>query len=131
MAKLLQTAVSESQSPNDKFVFLSETTLPVKPFAFIYQSLTVDQNSDFCIATTDQWARLASKNIGESAVLVKHSQWTVLSRYHAELVVQRWPIVMGGGQYWSVPVWPQSAAASYDAGEFASVSRTVQLCTDE
>jgi len=51
MVRLLDAALLVSGgSPADKFVFLSESTLPVKPFAWIYKGLTGNQNSDICVS---------------------------------------------------------------------------------
>jgi len=58
MVQLLQAAMLESASPRDKFVFLSESTLPVKPFAEVYNTLTYDTSSDFCIYPTNHWVEL-------------------------------------------------------------------------
>jgi len=40
MTQLLKAATLESTSPHDKFVFLSDSTLPVKPFELVYSALT-------------------------------------------------------------------------------------------
>jgi hypothetical protein len=106
MVQLLQAAMTESASPRDKFVFLSESTLPVKPFAEIYNALTVDTNSDFCVYPTDHWVELElAQNL--HALIVKHSQWVVLNQAHAQAMVYAWPSVSAGlnGQSWSIPVY--------------------------
>jgi hypothetical protein len=106
MVQLLQTAILESYSPQDKFVFLSETTLPVKPFWDIYNTLTWDTNSDFCVYPTDHWTELQlAQNM--RALIVKHSQWVVLNHHHAHVMVQNWNTVKSEmqGAAWSVPVY--------------------------
>jgi hypothetical protein len=73
MVQLLSVAVMESQSSRDKFVFLSESTLPTKPFGEVYNALTWDTNSDFCVYPTDHWVELElAQNL--HALVVKHSQ---------------------------------------------------------
>merc|ERR1719401_1716336 len=74
MNKLLEVSLRESAQPGDKFIFVSESTLPVKPFAAVYAALTKDQASDFCVARADQWP------MGSGFYIVKHSQWVVLSQ---------------------------------------------------
>mmetsp|Transcript_152928 Transcript_152928/g.490607 ORF Transcript_152928/g.490607 Transcript_152928/m.490607 type:complete len:499 (-) Transcript_152928:97-1593(-) len=77
-------------SPNDKFVFVSDSTLPVKPFAYIRDQLTADQASDFCIFPRNEWAEVSDTH-GHDTVKIapKHHQWMVLSRKHAELSAER------------------------------------------
>merc|ERR1719253_1227572 len=48
----------------------------------------LDQDSDICLFPSDQWG---SANIDGSYVkLLKHHQWVVLSRPHAEMFVTHW-----------------------------------------
>lgn len=99
MNALILSAISSGGTarPNDKFVFLSDSTLPVKPFSQVYQRLTVDNGdtSDFCIFPRSQWAEVTQTYPHEplkmpaAQVAVKHHQWIVLSRAHAELSLQR------------------------------------------
>jgi hypothetical protein len=64
----------------DKFVFVSETTVPVKSFADVQKKLLVHDGptSNFCMEHWNEWAWYKGKY-----VLAKHSQWMVLSREHA------------------------------------------------
>merc|ERR1719375_2080081 len=59
MVQLLQAAHQESRSAGDKFVFVSESTLPLKPFPIVYHQLTTGSDSGFCIYTKNHWVRLA------------------------------------------------------------------------
>jgi len=130
MVQLLRHAVAESQNPNDKFVFLSETTLPVKPFAEVYNTLAHDANSDFCFYHSEQWARLHSAERGDSAVLLKHSQWVTLSQAHANLMIQRWAQVSEElVAYWSVPMGAAGNVA--DMASSVSITRSIDQCADE
>merc|ERR1719181_1357715 len=91
MAQLLKGALkldAGTVGGREKFVFLSESTLPIKPFAEIHSSLLLDDKSDFCLFPSDQWG---SANIDGSFVkLLKQHQWVVLNRDHARLFVRDW-----------------------------------------
>jgi hypothetical protein len=76
MNALLASALGRGEkNKDDKFVFLSESTVPVKPFANVQFELTIERatTSDFCITPKSEWAH---NN-------VKHHQWIVLHRSHA------------------------------------------------
>jgi hypothetical protein len=97
MNHLLSEALlaSPGTNPADKFVFVSDSTLPAKPFAHIYISLSQRSGSDFCVCSMKEWAlRKAQPAIGNTnaadELAVKHHQWSVLERSHAERVVQVW-----------------------------------------
>lgn len=91
MKQLLSFALGSnaaSMGGREKFVFLSESTLPIKPFPDIHSALLLDDNSDICLFPSDQWG---SASIDGSFVkLLKHHQWVVLSRDHASLFVRDW-----------------------------------------
>lgn len=98
MNALLATALQKDggSHPRDKFILVSDSTLPVKPFRFIQQQLTQDAGSDFCIFPRNEWAEVveAAAGLGQPAtmsvkhVAVKHHQWAVFGREHAQTVVQ-------------------------------------------
>jgi len=107
MVQLLRQALAESTSPADKFVFLSESTLPLKPFSEIYSALTSDANSDICVNRVQNWNKMRFGGLGRQVLLVKHNQWVVLNQEHATMMVQRWPSVDQAdatGQHWNVAV---------------------------
>jgi hypothetical protein len=95
MNALLHAAVLRAgavENPRDKFVFVSDSTLPVKPLVPMVQQLTSDENSDFCVFPRNEWAEVPQNMPGGVAVThlaVKHHQWVVLSRKHAEQAVAR------------------------------------------
>jgi len=134
MVQLVRSALPMSGSPNDKFVFLSESTLPMKPFVHVYQSLTADPNSDFCIFPSQWWVRMYEKN-GQRGRLVKHHQWVVLNREHAQILSDRWSgdNQVQTSQYWSVPVCDGGSCASAigDAKMGLMPRSIVKECTDE
>jgi hypothetical protein len=72
----------------EKFVFVSDTTLPVKPFSEVHSTLLYDDNSDFCVFPSDQWA--SGSIDGTIVKLVKHHQWVILNRQHAQDFVNSW-----------------------------------------
>mmetsp|Transcript_23344 Transcript_23344/g.66493 ORF Transcript_23344/g.66493 Transcript_23344/m.66493 type:complete len:431 (-) Transcript_23344:78-1370(-) len=86
MNALLQHALS-SDGPGlskaghayDKFIFLSDTTVPVKPFRHVQQMLGYGDgsNSSFCIRPWWTWAWHDATDVA-----VKHDQWFILSREH-------------------------------------------------
>mmetsp|Transcript_127335 Transcript_127335/g.396338 ORF Transcript_127335/g.396338 Transcript_127335/m.396338 type:complete len:408 (-) Transcript_127335:99-1322(-) len=65
--------------PHDKFIFVSDTTVPVKPFRHVQHVLGVSDgaNSTFCIRPWWTWAWHDATDVA-----VKHDQWLVLSREH-------------------------------------------------
>lgn len=74
--------------PHDKFAFVSDSTLPAKPFAFLYRTLTMRPGSDFCIFPSNEWADIPSAVGLEMAP--KHHQWITLERAHAEKASALW-----------------------------------------
>jgi len=95
MLALLEPAVSSrylSRGPgigpfhNDLFIFISETTVPVKSFQGVQSLyLSLRGKSSMCIAP---WGT-SKHGYVDGGVAVKHSQWMVLSRGHAALSVNR------------------------------------------
>jgi len=132
MVQLLASAIVESRSPRDKFVFLSETTLPVKPFWDIYNTLSWDQSSDFCVYPTDHWVELElAQNL--RALIVKHSQWVVLNQMHAYVLVQSWPSVRADlqGQTWSIPVYHEPRKGPWGKITNPAGVLPLPMCIDE
>jgi len=132
MAQLLNSAVLESTSPKDKFVFLSESTLPVKPFAEVYQSLMMDANSDFCVYPTDHWVQLSLAN-NLQALIVKHSQWVVLNQAHAHSIVANWPAMKAGftALTWSIPVYHETKLGPWGKITNPAGVLPLPMCIDE
>jgi len=69
----------------DLFVFVSDTTIPVKPFHLVYQQLMGSgpemPMSSFCIVPPRQWGDC--QELSSQTMAVKHHQWVVLTREHA------------------------------------------------
>lgn len=87
----------------EKFVYLSESTLPIKPFTEVHSTLLLDENSDFCMFPSDHWASASVD--GSYVKLLKHHQWVVLSRVHAEMFVAKWVPVNANSQW---QIWLKS-----------------------
>lgn len=90
MNQLLSTALGKNGAgnPADKFIFVSDSTLPAKPFQAVYGKLAARQGSDFCIFPTQEWADV--RNAGVVEVAPKHHQWIILSREHAQGSSSMW-----------------------------------------
>lgn len=143
MVQLLRHALQESVSPSDKFVFLSDSTLPVQPFSEVYKSLMAHESSDICVMPWRSWMDMVVRDQkrplrGWKAVLVKHSQWVVLNRDHAQTLVSKWYDISRGEQ-WAIPVW-QSSPTSANVGNSqivaalptqSKIGKSGRVCTDE
>jgi len=92
MQQLVNVALQDNSGyphPSDKFAFVSDSTLPAKPFAYIYGTLAARRGSDFCIFPSNEWADIPSSG-GGSEVAAKHHQWLILERAHAEKSWRLW-----------------------------------------
>lgn len=91
LVRLLKHALNSQGDPvgvREKFALISDTTLPVKPYRVIYDTLMADDLSDFGILPTYRFPHL---NInGSVTALVKSSQWLILNRMHAAKLVSAW-----------------------------------------
>jgi len=67
------------------------STLPVKPFQVTWMRLTSNHASDFCVFPRNEWAQVPEGLPGDTAakvnVAIKHHQWIVLNKKHAEMSV--------------------------------------------
>mmetsp|Transcript_1460 Transcript_1460/g.4020 ORF Transcript_1460/g.4020 Transcript_1460/m.4020 type:complete len:386 (-) Transcript_1460:93-1250(-) len=80
MVALLDAALrrSEPGNPHDKFIFVSQYTLPVKPFWLAHQLLTANLDGMAVFQTL----------LTPACGLFKASQWSVLSYWHAQRLVE-------------------------------------------
>ena len=81
--ELLKEALKDST--NEKFIFLSESTIPLQSFDDVYTSLMSHPFSQFYY--TKNYHTNRSFPPYPSSKLYKNYQWIVLSRAHAELMV--------------------------------------------
>lgn len=87
MDALLASALEEGAGHNgDKFVFISDTTVPVKSFCEVRRRLINEggERSNFCITAQDSWSWYKKSNVA-----IKHHQWVVLSRRDAATIVEK------------------------------------------
>lgn len=90
MNKLLETAFLQGPgTQQDKFVFVSDSTLPAKSFAQVYMTLTQRKGSDFCVFPSREWADFP-QGYGMAHFAIKVHQWVVLTRAHALASVDSW-----------------------------------------
>lgn len=133
MSRLLERALASKAATfgaREKFVFLSESTLPIKPFSEVHSTLLLDDDSDICLFPADQWA--SSTIDGKFVKLVKHHQWVVLSRAHAEGFYRDWVSVNAQSQ-WRVWLrtgsWQKTSRFVYPQSFYYPPS--ANTCTDE
>ena len=86
---LLQAALEDSS--NTKFVFVSDSTIPIQSFDFSYRHLLSHPYSEFVIRPNVHKRRTFSPLDG--AQVFKNSQWIILNRKHAELMVKDTKII--------------------------------------
>lgn len=72
----------------DKFIFVSDASIPFKPFEVVFQSLMHNSNSEFSIHSPSAWAKTHVN--GSILAIVRSSQWSVLNRVHAQRFVNVW-----------------------------------------
>lgn len=120
----------------EKFVLMSDTSLPVKPFDAVHRALTADDDSDICVAPVSDWRHAHIDGI--KVYLAKHSQWVVLNRAHAAMMVERWTPSKTWDRFlgwWSVEVrtgMAGSRARSVPARRFMTHMKAgAYACTDE
>jgi len=73
----------------DKFVLISDSTLPIKPFEEIYDILSNTNRSDFCLYPTYAWSSSGTGVLNTSWLVMAH-QWFVLTRQDAEDLASYW-----------------------------------------
>lgn len=84
----LDSSTEDDPHAQEVFVFISGTTIPVKPFQVVYQKLANLSASSFCVNPPFHWGLCKDVNTGSSAFAVKHHQWLVLTREHAKLAMR-------------------------------------------
>jgi len=72
----------------DKFVLLSDSTLPVKPFPVVHDILTQSTISDLCLYAAEYWSH-GSGHLNSSWLVMAH-EWFVLSHDDARTLVDYW-----------------------------------------
>ncbi|KNC74776.1 hypothetical protein SARC_12685 [Sphaeroforma arctica JP610] len=78
---------------NQQFVFLSHNAVPLKPFNYMYEDLIVESadKSKFCFTSIagliSSDCRFQDNHRTDRPDTLKHHQWIILSRDHAEIVL--------------------------------------------
>ena len=85
MIELLKNALENSKSSEDRFVFISDTALPLQSFEETYQTIMGFEDTQLCVCSRQQWAERKKR------VIVKSSQWIILTKKDAIKSVQMWP----------------------------------------
>jgi len=145
MVHLMKSAILHDPqgSDQDRFVFISESTLPLKPFNQVRSTLLADHGSDLCIFPKDHWGttEISSSGVPEAsalrgggsrkdstAYLVKHHQWVILTRKHGEKMARDWVPVNSEG-HWEVPL-SGKMKRMVSVNAFARTAEA-NYCTDE
>lgn len=95
MNALLEAGVSRggaNKKEDDKLIFISDSTLPVKAFSTVQNRLAgTGTNSNFCVFPRNEWAEIQEPGtlVPSIRAAVKHHQWMVLSRTHSKAVLTR------------------------------------------
>eukprot|EP00931_Biecheleriopsis_adriatica_P073067 TRINITY_DN47427_c0_g1_i1.p1 TRINITY_DN47427_c0_g1~~TRINITY_DN47427_c0_g1_i1.p1 ORF type:complete len:641 (-),score=154.56 TRINITY_DN47427_c0_g1_i1:35-1957(-) len=109
MNKLLHTALGAGPGhKQDKFTFVSDTSVPVKSFRYVYDHLIGTSESSFCFfpqhwmpwsnksngitSWFSEWSVLQigdGDNLTTQRMALKHHQWMTLSREHAVQAVSK------------------------------------------
>lgn len=81
--------------PEEKFILLGDSFLPLKPFSHIFKVLSPATEllslSDLCLRRQGRWIRLRStEELSKDLYLVVHSRWVVLSRHDARMLLKVW-----------------------------------------
>ncbi len=92
--ELLREALKDPD--NAKFIFISDTTIPLQSFPTVYRTLMVHDKSLFTVRPNPHVikggpAYYDMRRLVEEIPVAKqqkHSQWIVLNRKHAEILVQ-------------------------------------------
>ncbi|KNC76988.1 hypothetical protein SARC_10537 [Sphaeroforma arctica JP610] len=78
---------------NQQFVFLSHNAVPLKPFSYMYEDLVLNSKdkSKFCFTSItgliSSDCRFQDDHRRDRPDTLKHHQWIILSREHAEIVL--------------------------------------------
>jgi len=138
----LRSEEGEAEGPR-KFVFVSDTTLPIQPISRVRQVLLKADNSDLCISPRNEWASISI--FGTAYSIVKHHQWAVLNLQDAKAFVHAWErfstyssyskngdLDLKPGEYkWDVPRMGSNGRANYSEVIARSVIPAPGRCPDE
>lgn len=93
MVQLVKYALQHSpKHDRNKFIFVSDSTLPFKPFSVVYDTLVSTEKSDICLKRQPWKHLLTAKHRGREFFLLPATQWSILNLEHANLLHARWPL---------------------------------------
>ena len=119
MVQLLLYAHADAR--NAQFVFVSENSLPVKPFEHVYRELVNDTTSRFCISPGGQartaWGGLLKhsphpERVPNSTAWLKAELWSSLSRAHVDHLVANHDQVLHLARDYALHVGTRGLAAA-------------------
>lgn len=89
--QLLRKALSATgRTSRDKYIFLSESTLPLKQFSEVHEAVIDDPRSAFCFFPVSHWGNMTDVTQGRESYWAKHEQWVTLNVADAEKLVRDW-----------------------------------------
>jgi len=142
LRKALQADAGAAQVPR-KYVFVSDTSLPLRPLSSMRQVLFKSDNSDICMSPENEWASVDI--FGVTYKIVKSHQWAVLNQMDAEAFVRGWEqvnsyssfvtkekLTIGPSDYkWVVPRMGSNGRANFSATIHRSLIPAPGRCPDE
>jgi len=85
MIQLLQEALKLSKSNDDRFIFISDSDLPLQSLDRTYEKLMPFRESKLCIRNEYGWS------FHGDHLVIKASQWVLLNKTDAKKSVYSWP----------------------------------------
>lgn len=86
-----------SQRGPRKYIFVSDSSLPLRPLESMRRVLLKTDRSDICMTAENQWASVDV--FGVTYKIVKSHQWAILNHPDAESYVRGWEQLNTYGQY--------------------------------
>jgi len=80
-----------------KYIFVSDSSLPLRPLESMRRVLLKTDHSDICMTAENQWASVDV--FGVTYKIVKSHQWAILNHLDAESYVRGWEQLNTYGQY--------------------------------
>lgn len=126
-----------------KYIFVSDSTLPLRPLQGFRQVLFKSDHSDICMSPENEWASVDI--FGTTYKIVKSHQWAVLNQMDAEAFVRGWEqansyssfvkngkYTIGPSEYhWVVPQMGSNGRANFSATIHRKLIPAPGRCPDE
>jgi len=135
--QLLQKALASpvGRTAKDKYIFLSESTLPLKRFSEVHEAMIGDTRSAFCFFPPSQWGNMTEATLGNESYWTKHEQWITLNVADAEKLVRDWEPVGERTSFMidfhkmrNRPEWPENVFSDLQQGPRKTQTKP---CADE